>query len=163
MTAPGPQDSHRIGEAAPALPDGTIGADLARTARAHPDRDALVECASGRRWTYAQFHAATGDLARGLLAAGIEVGDRVGIWSPNCAEWVLLQYAAARVGAILVNLNPAYREHEIRYTLQQSGTRLLVAATRTKNSDYCEMVEHVRDQCPDLRSEERRVGKECRL
>ena len=151
MTAPGPQYSHRIGAAEPALPDETIAANLARIARTYPEREALVECASGRRWTYPQFDAAVGDLARGLMAAGTGVGDRVGIWSPNCAEWVLLQYAAARAGAILVNLNPAYREHEIRYTLQQSGTKLLVAATQVKSSDYREMVEHVHGECPDLR------------
>jgi fatty-acyl-CoA synthase len=150
MTAPESQRSHRIGGAEPALPQETVGADLARTAAAHPDREALVECASGRRWTYARFDAEAGELARGLMAAGIAAGDRVGIWSPNCAEWVLLQYAAAKAGAILVNLNPSYREHEIRYTLQQSGTRLLVAATQVKTSDYQLMVDHVRDQCPDL-------------
>ena len=145
MTALEPEHSYRSGAAEPALPDETIGANLARTARAHPERDALVECASSRRWTYAQFDAATADLARGLMAAGIAVGDRVGIWSPNCAEWVLLQYAAAKAGAILVNLNPAYREHEIQYTLQQSGTRLLVAATQTKHSDYRQMVDQVQE------------------
>ena len=155
MTAPTlpPADarsSYRIGPSVPALPDETVGANLSRIAAAYPDRDALVECASGRRWTYAQFDVAVSELARGLLAAGIGVGDRVGIWSPNCAEWVLLQYAAAKAGAILVNLNPSYREHEIRYTLQQSGTRLLVAATQVKTSDYQEMIEHVRADCPQL-------------
>ena len=155
MTAPTviPSDaqiSYRTGPKTPALPDETVGANLSRIAAAFPDRDALVECASGRRWTYAQFEADVAGLARGLLAAGIGVGDRVGIWSPNCAEWVLLQYAAAKSGAILVNLNPAYREHEIRYTLQQSGTRLLVAATQVRTSDYQEMVEHVRADCPQL-------------
>ena len=149
-TAPDGRNSYRIGPTSPALPDETVGANLTRIARTHPDRDALVECASGRRWTYAQFEAETAGLARGLLAAGIAVGDRVGIWSPNCAEWVLLQYAAAKAGAILVNLNPAYREHEIRYTLQQSGTRLLVSATEVKTSNYQEMIEHVRADCPDL-------------
>jgi fatty-acyl-CoA synthase len=149
-TAPDPRLSHRHGETAPPLPERTIGADLARTARAFPQREALVECASGRRWTYQAFDEAVDALARGLLAVGIEVGDRVGIWSPNCAEWVLLQYAAARTGAILVNLNPAYREHEIAYALRQSGTKLLVAATRTKNSDYVAMVGAVRADCPAL-------------
>ena len=145
-----PQLSHRTGENEPPLPDRTIGADLARTARTFPGHEALVECASGRRWTYAAFDTAVDDLARGLLGAGVGVGDRVGIWSPNCAEWVLLQYAAARAGAILVNLNPAYREHEIAYTLRQSGTKLLVAATRTKHSDYVALVGAVRADCPGL-------------
>ncbi|WP_042367219.1 AMP-binding protein [Streptacidiphilus neutrinimicus] len=142
--------SHRRGASAPALPDATVSADLARTARAFPGNDALVERATGRRWTYAEFDAAVDDLARGLLAAGIEVGDRVGIWSPNCAEWVVTQYAAARAGAILVNLNPAYRRHEIAYALQQSGTKLLVSATRVKTSDYVALVQAVRDECPEL-------------
>jgi fatty-acyl-CoA synthase len=145
-----PRLSHRRGASVPPLPDATVGADLARTAHAHPERDALVECASGRRWTYAQFDEAVDDLARGLLAAGVAPGDRVGIWSPNCAEWVLTQYAAARAGAILVNLNPAYRRHEIAYALQQSGTRMLVSATQVKTSDYVALVEAVREECPAL-------------
>jgi fatty-acyl-CoA synthase len=142
--------SHRRGASVPPLPDATVGADLARTARAFPDNDALVERATGRRWTYAEFDACVDDLARGLLAAGIETGDRVGIWSPNCAEWMLTQYAAARAGAILVNLNPAYREHEIAYALRQSGTKLLVSATRVKTSDYVSLVRSVREDCPEL-------------
>ncbi|SEK53527.1 AMP-binding protein [Streptacidiphilus jiangxiensis] len=142
--------SHRRGAAEPPLPDATVSADLARTARTFPDHDALVERATGRRWTYAAFDAAVDDVARGLLAAGVQVGDRVGIWSPNCAEWVLTQYAAARAGAILVNLNPAYRQHEIAYALQQSGTRLLISATRVKTSDYVSLVQAVRDDCPEL-------------
>ncbi|MFC1432441.1 AMP-binding protein [Streptacidiphilus sp. N1-3] len=145
-----PQLSHRRGEAEPPLPERTVGADLARTARAFPDGEALVECASGRRLTYAAFDAAVDQLARGLLAAGVEAGDRVGIWSPNCAEWVLLQYAAARAGSILVNLNPAYREHEIAYALRHSGTKLLVAATRVKGSDYVALIGAVRADCPAL-------------
>ena len=145
-----PQLSHRQGEAGPPLPERTVGADLARTAWAFPEGEALVERASGRRWTYAELDAAVDDLARGLLAAGVETGDRVGIWSPNCAEWVLSQYAAARAGAILVNLNPAYRAHEIGYTLRQSGTKLLIAATRVKNSDYVALIESVRADCPAL-------------
>ena len=148
--SPDPKLSHRRGGTEPPLPDRTIGADLARTVRAFPEAEALVECASGRRWTYAAFDTAVDDLARGLLAAGVDVADRVGIWSPNCAEWVLLQYAAARVGAILVNLNPAYREHEIAYTLRHSGTKLLVAATRVKGSDYVALVGAVRADCPAL-------------
>ena len=142
--------SHRRGAAVPPLPDATVSADLARTARAFPDHDALVELGTGRRWTYAEFDAAVDELGRGLLAAGVEAGDRVGIWSPNCAEWVVTQYAAARAGAILVNLNPAYRQHEIAYALQQSGTKLLISATRVKSSDYVALVQAVRDDCPEL-------------
>ncbi|NUP48172.1 MAG: AMP-binding protein [Catenulispora sp.] len=143
--------SARRGPEAPALPAETIGANLARIAAAHPDRDALVECATGRRWSYRQFDAAVSDLARALIAAGVGKGDRVGVWSPNCAEWVLVQYATARIGAILVNLNPAYRDHEIRFALKQSGTSLLFTATQVKSSDYVAMADAVRPDCPDLR------------
>ena len=86
-----------------------------------PDREALVDVPSGRRWTYAQLRADVDALALGLLAAGVEKGDRVGIWAPNCAEWTLVQYATAKIGAILVNINPAYRTHELEYVLNQSG------------------------------------------
>ncbi|MDA8318952.1 MAG: AMP-binding protein, partial [Actinomycetota bacterium] len=106
----------------------TIGANLRRIAAAHPDREALVDVTSGQRWTYAAFDADTDTLAAGLIATGIGVGDRVGIWAPNCAEWVLLQYATAKAGIILVNINPAYRSHELSYALAQSGVRLLISA-----------------------------------
>ena len=95
--------------------------------------------------SYAQFDAATDDLGRGLLTAGIAAGDRVGIWAPNCAQWVLLQFATARIGAILVNINPAYRSHELGYVLRQSGVRLLVSAETFKSSDYRAMVAEVAD------------------
>src|SRR5690349_8446827 len=81
------------------------------------DNEALVEVTSGRRWTYAELNRDVDALARGLIAAGIAVGDRVGIWSPNCAEWVVAQYATAKIGAILVNVNPAYRTHELAYAV----------------------------------------------
>ena len=110
----------------------------------------MVECATGRRWTYAELDRDVDALARGLLAAGVAKGDRVGIWSPNCAEWTLTQYATAKIGAILVNLNPAYRTHELGYALNQSGTRLLVSATGFKTSDYRAMVDEVRADCRAL-------------
>jgi len=129
----------------------TIGADLARTAALHGGREALVECATGRRWTYAELDAAVDEVARGLLARGLEVGDRVGIWSPSCAEWTLVQYATARAGIVLVTINPAYRTHELSYVLQQAGVSLLVSAEAFKTSNYRAMVEQVRGDCPDLR------------
>ncbi len=89
-------------------------------------------------------------VARALIASGIQQGDRVGIWAPNCAEWTILQYATAKVGAILVTINPAYRTHELAYVLQHSGVRLLVAATDFKSSDYRSMVAEVRTELPDL-------------
>ncbi|MFF9478578.1 AMP-binding protein [Streptomyces sp. NPDC014733] len=128
----------------------TIGADLARTAARFGDREALVDIPSGRRWTYAELDHDVDEVALGLLAHGIGNGDRVGIWSPNCPEWLLLQYATARIGAVLVNVNPAYRTHELGYVLRQSGTRLLVAATGHKSSDYRAMAAEVRGDCPEL-------------
>jgi fatty-acyl-CoA synthase len=128
----------------------TIGANLRRVAAAHPDREALVDVPSGRRWTYARLGADTDTLARGLIAAGIEAGDRVGIWAPNCPEWVLLQYATATAGIVLVNINPAYRSHELAYALRQSGVRLLVSAESFKTSDYRAMVEEVRGELERL-------------
>ncbi|MFK0254047.1 AMP-binding protein [Streptomyces sp. NPDC090445] len=128
----------------------TIGGNLDRTVRRFPGRDALVEAATGRRWTYAEFAADVDALALGLLGLGIAKGDRVGIWAPNRAEWTLVQYATARLGAILVTVNPAYRAHELEYVLRQSGMRMLVAADRFKTSDYAAMIQEVRPRCPEL-------------
>ncbi|UUY46660.1 AMP-binding protein [Streptomyces yangpuensis] len=128
----------------------TIGENLDRTVHRFPDRDALVDLAAGRRWTYAELAADVDALALGLLALGIAKGDRVGIWAPNRAEWTLVQYATAKIGAVLVTVNPAYRSHELEYVLRQSGIRLLAAADRFKSSDYAAMIEEVRPRCPDL-------------
>ncbi|MFD9085124.1 AMP-binding protein [Streptomyces erythrochromogenes] len=128
----------------------TIGENLDRTVRRFPDRDALVDVAAGRRWTYAELAADVDALALGLLGLGIVKGDRVGIWAPNRAEWTLVQYATARIGAVLVTVNPAYRSHELEYVLRQSGIRLLAAADRFKTSDYAAMIEEVRPRCPAL-------------
>ena len=121
----------------------TIGENLRHTAERHPEREALVDVLAGRRWTYAEFDAAVDGLARGLLARRIEKGDRVGIWAPNCAEWVLTQYATARIGAILVNINPAYRTHELDFVVRQSGLSLLISAVSFKTSDYRAMIAEV--------------------
>ncbi|MGH3341295.1 MAG: AMP-binding protein [Carbonactinosporaceae bacterium] len=128
----------------------TVGENLERAAERFPDREALVDCATGRRWTYAQFDADVDVVARGLLDLGVGKGERVGIWSPNTAEWVLVQYATAKIGAILVNINPAYRTSELQFALAQSGVRLLVSAERFKTSDYRAMVDEVRGACPNL-------------
>jgi fatty-acyl-CoA synthase len=143
-------ESYARGETSPALLEETIGGNLERIVAEHGDREALVEVASGRRWTYAELDADVNALARGLLAAGIEKGDRVGIWAPNCAEWTLVQYASAKVGAILVNVNPAYRTHELAYALNQSGLRLLFSAEAFKTSDYRSMIEEVRREAHAL-------------
>ncbi|HEY2550062.1 MAG TPA: AMP-binding protein [Streptosporangiaceae bacterium] len=137
----GTQPSYSHGTAATALLGETIGENLRRIAAAHPAGDALVDVPSGRRWNYQELDADTDALALGLLGGGIEAGDRVGIWAPNCAEWALLQYATAKIGAILVNINPAYRSHELQYALRQSGVRLLVSAESFKTSDYRAMID----------------------
>jgi fatty-acyl-CoA synthase len=129
----------------------TIGDNLARTVNRVPDAEALVDVPSGRRWTYAQFDAEVTALAVGLLSGGVQAGDRIGVWSPNCPEWTLLQYATAKVGAVLVNVNPAYRSHELAYVLRQSGMRMLVSAVAHRTSDYRAMIDEVRPQCQDLR------------
>ena len=149
MTSPA-LPSYASGTSDTPLLGDTIGANLERAAAAHGAREALVESWTGRRWTYAELDRDVDAVARGLLAAGIGKGDRVGIWSPNCAEWVLLQYATAKAGVVLVNVNPAYRTHELQYVLQQSGVRLLVSATSFKTSDYRAMVDEVRPRCPEL-------------
>jgi fatty-acyl-CoA synthase len=128
----------------------TIGQNLRETTRRFPDREALIVPFQGVRLTYSEFDSWVDRLALGFLATGVAKGDRIGIWSPNSAEWVLVQYAAARVGAILVNLNPAYRTLEIEYALRQSECRLLLAATRYKTSDYAAMIDVVRANVPAL-------------
>jgi len=129
----------------------TIGENLRRTVERFPDREALVSVAQGYRATYRQFWEETSLVARGLLARGVKRGDRVGIWSPNRFEWVVIQYATARMGAILVNVNPAYRLHELEYALKQSGVSTLLSARRFRQADYVEMVREVQLRCPDLR------------
>lgn len=143
-------ESYDAGNRFPDLLEETIGAAFERTVSAGPDREALVDVATSRRWTWAELDAAVDDAARGLLALGIAKGDRVGIWAPNCAEWTIIQVATAKIGAILVNINPAYRTHELAYVVNQSGLRLLVAMTGFKTSDYRAMVEEISDQCSTL-------------
>ncbi|MEU1452522.1 AMP-binding protein [Streptomyces avermitilis] len=143
--------SYAHGTSTTPLLGDTIGANLDRAIAAHPDRDALVDVPSGRRWTYAEFGAAVDEVALGLLAKGVLKGDRVGIWAINCPEWVLVQYATARIGAIMVNINPAYRAHELAYVLRQAGISVLVASLAHKSSDYRALVDQVREKCPELR------------
>ncbi|MBB5853230.1 AMP-binding protein [Amycolatopsis umgeniensis] len=128
----------------------TIGDNFDRTVAAFGDRDALVDRAAGKRWTYTELAADVNALALGLLDLGIAKGDRVGIWSPNRAEWTLTQYATAKIGAILVNINPAYRSHELEYVLNQAGIKLIVAANSFKTSDYAGMIAEAGPKCPAL-------------
>jgi len=153
ITGPAPAPlSYASGTSDVGLLGDTIGANLARTAARYPERDAVVEFATGRRLSYAELDDAVDELARGLLAQGVQVGDRVGIWAPNGIDWMLLQYATARAGAILVNINPAYRAHELGYVLKQSGISVLFSAVEHKGSDYRAMIEQVAADCPDLRA-----------
>ena len=115
------------------------------------DHEALVECATGRRFSYGELVAEVDACALGLDGLGVRKGDRVGIWAPNCAEWVFVQYGTAKLGAILVNINPAYRTHELAYVLKQAGISVLVSAPEFKTSDYRAMVAEVRGECPELR------------
>ncbi|WP_433242057.1 AMP-binding protein [Actinomadura nitritigenes] len=142
--------SYASGVSATPLLGDTIGANLEATVAAFADREAVVDMASGRRWTYDQFAADVDAVALGLRDLGVTKGDRVGIWAPNCAEWMLVQYATAKLGAILVNINPAYRVHELEFVLNQAGIRTLVAAPSFKTSDYAAMIEEVRPRCAAL-------------
>ncbi len=142
--------SYAAGADTPPLLEETIGHNFERTASIHRDIEALVDVPSGRRWTYGELDAEIDLVARALLASGIQRGDRVGIWAPNCAEWTILQFATAKAGAILVTVNPAYRTHELAYVLTHSGVRLLFSATEFKGSDYRSMVAEVRAELPDL-------------
>lgn len=134
----GASDTSLIGE--------TIGSCLARQVAAHGDQDAIVSCHQRLRYSYRAFDREVRRAARGLITLGVEKGGRVGIWSANCVEGVVTQYAAAAVGAILVNINPAYRLRELEYALNQSGISLLVTARRFRNTDYVAMLVEL---CPN--------------
>jgi fatty-acyl-CoA synthase len=139
--------SIEAGPSSPVLPDTTIGGALDEAVRLFGEREALVSVQQDRRFTYRELSDEVDRLARGLIARGVQKGDRVGIWSPNCFEWVLVQYATARIGSILVTINPAYRTHELAYVLKQSGVSLLVAAPSFKTSDYVAMT---REAAPEI-------------
>ncbi len=146
------QLSAASGSASVPLLSETIPQNLARTVAAHGERDALVAVEQGLRFTYTEFAAEVDRLARGLMAIGVSKGDRVGIWSPNYAEWVLVQYATARIGAILVTINPAYRSSELEYVLNQSQISVLVAVESFLTSDYRSMIAGVWDRVPAERA-----------
>ncbi|MGZ4572039.1 MAG: AMP-binding protein [Blastococcus sp.] len=143
--------SYSSGTSTVPLLGDTIGANLDRTAAQVGDHEALVECSTGRRWSYPELVAEVDACALGLHALGVRKGDRVGIWAPNCAEWVFVQFATAKLGAILVNINPSYRTHELGYVLEQAGISVLVSAPSFKTSDYRAMVAEVAPQCTELR------------
>jgi fatty-acyl-CoA synthase len=147
MVAP----SYAHGASAVPLLGETIGENLRRTVEQFGDRDALIVRSQGYRATYRELWAQTSQAARGLMARGIQPGDRVGIWAPNRFEWVVIQYATARIGAILVNINPAYKSTELEYVLNQSGISLLLLARAFRQSDYAGMLAEVRGRCATLR------------
>ena len=144
----GPMKSYDAGPTDTPILEETIGANFERTvARIRTPRRSSTS-PGARRWTYGELNDEIDVIARGLMALGVEPGERVGIWAPNCAEWTIVQYATAKIGAILVNINPAYRTHELAYVLNQSGVRTLISATAFKSSDYVGMVDEVRPECP---------------
>ena len=128
----------------------TIGENLKRTVDRVGDRDALVASAQGYRATYRDLWDETTVLAKALLSRGVEKGSRIGLWAPNRFEWVVIQYATARIGAILVNINPAYKAQELRHTLNQSGVTLLLLSRGFRQTDYVEILDRVRPTCPTL-------------
>ncbi len=130
----------------------TIGRYLDRITAEVPGNEALVSLHQGLRYSYSELHSRVELAARGLMALGVGKGDRVGIWSPNNAEWVIVQYATAKIGAILGNINPAYRVHELEYALRQSGISLLITARGFRKTDYLPMLEEVRPRLPDLKA-----------
>ena len=145
-----PALSYTAGETGAPLIEQTIGDNFDATVARFPDREALVDVEQGTRWTWAELKRDVDVAARGFVAAGIEKGERVGIWAPNCAEWTIVQFATAKMGAILVNINPAYRTHELKYVLGQAGIRMIVAAPSFKTSDYAAMIDEVRGDVAGL-------------
>ncbi len=129
----------------------TIGAHFDRMAERYAASDAVVSVHQGVRLTYAELRKATDEFARGLAALGVKHGDRVGIWSTNNVEWIVAQFATPKIGAILVNINPAYRTSEVAYVLKQSGVSVLLSQVRHKTSDYAGMLRQVGRDLPDLR------------
>src|SRR4051794_9901215 len=146
-----PTTSYASGTSTKPLLGETIDANLRRAVERFGDREAVVDVAAGRRLTYRELDAEVERVARGLLARGVEKGDRVGIWAPNRIEWFLVQYATARIGVILVNINPAYRTHELAYVLGQAGISMLVSARSFRTSEYHSMIDEVRGDLAGLR------------
>jgi fatty-acyl-CoA synthase len=148
--------AYTAGDADVPLLEETIGENFERVVAQFPLHDALIEAAAvpgadARRWSYTKLNDDVDRLARALLALGVAKGERVGIWSPNCAEWTILQYATAKIGAVLVNVNPSYRSHELEFVVKQNGMRMLVTAPSDRNSDYVGMARQALAGCPGLR------------
>lgn len=140
LTTASKSDSYVCGTSAVPLLYQTIGRALGAAVAAHGPREALVVEHQGVRWSWDMLGMRVDALAAGLIALGLQVGDRIGIWSPNCVEWVLTQLASAKAGLILVTINPAYRTSELEHALNLSGCRALILAERFKTSDYVAML-----------------------
>src|SRR5689334_22295575 len=140
----GPSELPLLGE--------TVGRCFDRIAMNFPENDALVSCHQGIRYTWSQLHHEVETVARGLLSLGVQRGDRVGMWSPNCAEWLIAQYAMAKAGAIMVNVNPAYRLRDLQYALTQSGVSVLISARGFRAADYAAMIDELRPALPALQT-----------
>jgi fatty-acyl-CoA synthase len=147
--APRNNVAHVAGPLEPPLLVETVPSLLARTVKQHGDLEAAVFCEAGVRWTYRELSQQVDRLAAGLLALGLYKGDRIGIWAPNRPEWLLTQFATARIGLIMVNINPAYRRAELEYALNKVGAKALITAANFKTSDYIEMLA---DLAPELQS-----------
>src|ERR1700676_5740977 len=146
--------SYVHGNSGPPLIGKTIGALLDEVSATDGAREALVVAHQKVRWTYAKLKSRSDAFASGLLALGLEPGDRIGIWAPNCAEWTIAQFATAKAGLILVNINPAYRLTELEHALRKSGCRALITAARFKNNDYLAMIRTLAEQArlPELQT-----------
>ena len=151
LTAPAGGVAYVRGATDVPLSESTIGELLSATAQRFPDRQAVVFREQGVRWTWKEFDERVDRLAAGLLSLGIAKGDRVGIWSPNRFEWLLTQFATARIGAVLVNINPAYRVSELEYALRKVGCKALVTAEQFKTSKYLSML---LDIAPELAAQQ---------
>src|SRR5215471_19244684 len=138
-----PDLSYAKGPAAP-LWELTLAEALAQTAKRFPDREALVSRHQNLRYTWREFDDAVTRVAHGLAGFGLQPADRVGIWATNCAEWLLLQYACARAGYVLVNVNPAYRSHELAYILSRSGMKALFLRSQDARANYQEVLDGAR-------------------
>jgi len=153
MTQPMKKLSYTNGASNIPLLGETIDENLRKTVAKFPNNDALISAHQHYRATYTEFYEQVTAVAKGLIALGVKTGDRVGIWSPNCYEWTLLQYATAKIGAIMVNINPAYRTSELIYVINQSGLSYIFSAIQFKTSHYKKMIDDAREFTDTLRKE----------
>jgi len=153
MTQPMKKLSYTNGASNIPLLGETIDENLRKTVANFPNNDALISVHQHYRATYTEFYEQVTAVAKGLIALGVKSGDRVGIWSPNCYEWTLLQYATAKIGAIMVNINPAYRTSELIYVINQSGLSYIFSAIQFKTSHYKKMIDDAREFTDTLRKE----------